>query len=159
MCLVFFIPYLCIGIPLLGFFETDISLVALFFLAVFALTAAFTSIFTLIAMLNQNKAVVAILCILIAFVLYMMGPLFSSSAQSRPPSAAHPIAANDETASAQIALGQTVHFIYDFTPGGQAIQCTAMEADYLPVLPVYSMIIVLITTGAGLFFFRKKDLK
>ena len=50
----FFIAYLCVGIPLLGFFEMEIKLVLLFALAGFVLAIAFASIFTLISMLNHN---------------------------------------------------------------------------------------------------------
>lgn len=37
MCAMFFIPYLCIGIPLLGFFEMDIKMVLLFAITVLCL--------------------------------------------------------------------------------------------------------------------------
>ena len=69
MCAAFFIAYLCIGIPLLGFFEMDIKQVLLFTLAVFVLAIAFASIFTLISMLNHNKAITAVVCILLAFLM------------------------------------------------------------------------------------------
>lgn len=57
MCMAFFIPYLCIGIPLLGFFEMDIKIVLLFAVTVLMTAIVFSSIFTLISMLNNNKAV------------------------------------------------------------------------------------------------------
>ena len=69
MCAAFLIAYLCVGIPLLGFFEMGIKLVLLFTLAVFVLSIAFASIFTLISMLNHNKAITAVVCILLAFLL------------------------------------------------------------------------------------------
>lgn len=69
MCVMFFIPYLCIGIPLLGFFELDIKIVLSFVATVLMLAIVFSSIFTLISMLNHNKAVTAIICILFAFLL------------------------------------------------------------------------------------------
>ncbi len=82
MCAVFFLPYLCIGIPLLGFFELDISPILLFALTVFVLAVAFTAIFTMIAMLNHNKTFSAVVCILLAFGLLLTGAFLSSQLQA-----------------------------------------------------------------------------
>ena len=68
-----FIPYLCIGIPLLGFFEMDIKIVLLFAVTVLMTAIVFSSIFTLISMLNNNKAVTAVICILTAFLFLIIG--------------------------------------------------------------------------------------
>ena len=73
MCTAFFIAYLCVGIPLLGFFEMEIKLVLLYALAVFVLSVAFASIFTLISMLSHNKAITAVVSILLAFLLLLAG--------------------------------------------------------------------------------------
>lgn len=54
---------------------------------------------------------------------------------------------------------EVVQFLYDFVPGGQALQCVSLEANNIVVLPVYSLIIIILTTGIGMFFFRKKELK
>ena len=73
LCAGFFTPYLCIGIPLLGFFTVDLKIVLLFAVTVIALSAAFSSIFALAAMLNSNKAATAVLCVLMAFLLLFAG--------------------------------------------------------------------------------------
>ena len=73
MCIVFFVPYLCIGIPLLGFFNMATKIVMLFVLTAFLLAIAFSSIYTLISMLNHSKAITAVICILFAFLLLFMG--------------------------------------------------------------------------------------
>ncbi len=52
-----------------------------------------------------------------------------------------------------------VQFFYDFVPGGQEIQCMSLEAINIERLPIYSLIIVSLTTGAGVIFYKKKDLK
>lgn len=54
---------------------------------------------------------------------------------------------------------KTVQFFYDFLPGGQVVQCTSLETENLSLLPVYSLVIVVLTTSAGMFFFKKKELK
>lgn len=50
-------------------------------------------------------------------------------------------------------------FIYDFLPAGQAIQYTTMNAVHLWQMPLYSLIISIGTTAAGVFIFRHKDIK
>ena len=52
-----------------------------------------------------------------------------------------------------------VQFFYDFIPGGQVMQCMSLEAVNIAALPVYSVIIIVLTTGTGVFFFKKKELK
>ncbi len=73
MSIMFFLPYLCIGVPMLGFFVMDMKLVLLFSLAALMLAVAFSSIFTLVSMLSHNKAITAITCILLAFLLLFAG--------------------------------------------------------------------------------------
>ena len=54
---------------------------------------------------------------------------------------------------------EIVQFFYDVNPGGQAIQCSTMQVVNLTRLPIYSLVIVILTTGAGVWIFKKKDLK
>ena len=119
MCIVFFVPYLSVGIPLLGFFVADMKMIVMIGITVLVLSVTFASLFTLVAMLSQNKAIIAVACILFSI----------------------------------------VQFIYDVNPGGQAIQCSTMQVVNLTRLPIYSLVIVILTTGAGVWIFKKKDLK
>ena len=54
---------------------------------------------------------------------------------------------------------EIVQFFYDVNPGGQAIQCSTMQPVNLTRLPIYSLAIIVLTTGAGVWIFKKKDLK
>lgn len=54
---------------------------------------------------------------------------------------------------------EVVQFLYDFIPGGQVAQCMSMEEVNIEKLPIYSLMIVVLSTGVGLIFFKKKDLK
>ncbi len=167
MCVMFFLPYLCLGIPLLGFFKINIELVFLFTMTVFMLSVAFSSIFTLISMLNHNKALTDVSCILLAFGLLFIGAYLNSLLNAPK---VIPIYILDEKnipiASQELnpyylegEKREAVQTLYDIIPGGQAIQCTSLEAVNLPLLPVYSFIIIGLTTGIGLYYFKKKDLK
>ena len=54
---------------------------------------------------------------------------------------------------------EIVQTLYDINPGGQAIQCATMAAVNPPRLPLYSLGIIVLATGAGCALFRKRDLK
>lgn len=166
MCAAFFIAYLCIGIPLLGFFEMDIKQVLLFTLAVFVLAIAFASIFTLISMLNHNKAITAVVCILLAFLLLFAGAQFNKMLNEPETNMGLMMTDNgqeyQEIPNPNYLEGgerKVVQFLYDFVPGGQALQCVSLEANNITVLPAYSLIIIVLTTGFGVFFFKKTELK
>ena len=166
MCAAFFIAYLCIGIPLLGFFEMDIKQVLLFTLAVFVLAIAFASIFTLISMLNHNKAITAVVCILLAFLLLFAGAQFNKMLNEPETNMGLMMTDNgqeyQEIPNPNYLEGgerKVVQFLYDFVPGGQALQCVSLEVNNITVLPAYSLIIIVLTTGFGVFFFKKKELK
>lgn len=167
MCFAFFIPYLCVGIPLLGFFTSDIKLILLIGLAFLVLVITFTSIFTLVAMLCQNKAIIAIVCILLSFGLLFSGSLLNKVLNAPQAISSYSIDQNGKTTITEVknpkyldgTKRKIAQFFYDVVPGGQAIQCYTMEAVNLPLLPIYSLIIIVLTTGAGVIIFKKKDLR
>ncbi len=166
MCIVFFVPYLCIGIPLLGFFNMATKIVMLFVLTAFLLAIAFSSIYTLISMLNHSKETTAVICILFAFLLLFVGGQLNKMLNEPEMNMGLVVTENGQEYEEipnphYLNEGErkTVQFIYDFIPGGQVIQCISLEAANLPLLPLYSFIIILSTTGIGLIGFKKKDLK
>lgn len=167
MCAMFFLPYLCLGIPMLGFFEMKIPFVLLLALTVFLLAISFTSIFTLISMLNHNKAMTAVLCILLAFGLLLLGTTLYRMLDAPETLPSYYVGENGETSMEEVpnpkfltgTKREVIQAFYDIVPGGQAIQCAANEAVNLYRLPLYSVILIVVTTTVGLLFFRKKELK
>lgn len=166
MSIMFFFPFLCIGVPLFGFFEMDIKLVLLFSLTALVLAVVFSSIFTLISMLNRNKAITAIICILLVVLFLVVGTqmnkmldepktnigLIMTEAGQKYEELPNPKYLGDKERN-------IVQFFYDFIPGGQVVQCMTLDAINIARLPIYSLIITILTTGAGVIFFKKKDLK
>lgn len=128
--------------------------------------AVFSSIFTLISMLNNNKAVTAVICILTAFLFLIIGAQLHKMLSEPETNMALVMTDNgqeyQELPNPKFLDGggrKTVQFFYDFLPGGQVVQCTSLETENLSLLPVYSLVIVVLTTSAGMFFFKKKELK
>lgn len=165
MSSMFFVPYLCIGIPLLGFFRMEIQLFLLFSLAALMVAVAFSSIFTLISMLCHNKTITAVLCIFSAFLLLFVGVWLNMMLSNFENTIRWSVTeTGQESAEPQILKYleeekyNAVQFFYDFLPGGQAIQCASLEAANIERLPIYSLIIIILTTGTGVVFYQKKDL-
>jgi len=166
ICCVFFFVYLCVGIPLLGGFSIDRKIVFQLFLTVIFLSVAFSAIYNLIAMSSSNKAVTVVMCILLAFLFLFIGiqlnKMLSQPEMVLGMKMKEGVQAYEEFPNPNYLNAEerkVVQFAYDFIPGGQVAQCVAMDAVNLPLLPVYSFIIALITTGIGLLIFKKKDLK
>ena len=135
--------------------------------AVLLLVAAFTSIFTLVAMICQNKAVVSVACLLLAFGLLLVGSFLNNMLQAPKTIPVYTMSENNEPVVSEEpnprylegTEREIVQTFYDVLPGGQAVQCTTLEVVHLPRLPLYSILIMISTTGIGLFCFQKKDLK
>lgn len=166
---IYYITYLCIGIPLLGLFHTDLRVILLFTVIVVMLCTAFSSLFTMIAMLNPSKAIAAIICIISTFLLITAGTYTYSQLQQPEtiPYYNYDFATGDAKLEKNIENPNSLkgtkrkvyQFLHDFLPGGQIIQCTSMEAENPPILPIYSGIIFIITTTTGAIIFRRKDIK
>ncbi len=171
MCIAYLIPYLAAGIPLMGFFNIDhISTIWILLGCSLMLIIALASIFTLVSMLNQNKALSAVICILGLFVLLIAGIMINNQL-SQPeyydeyayidpdtkelvtePSMANPF-------YIQGTQRKIYEFLNDFLPGSQIVRLSSMDVPYPGILSMYSGIIAIAATSLGIFFFRKEDIK
>ncbi len=167
MYAIYFLPYLCIGIPLLGSFASGTKMILLMGLTVFLLAIVFSSIFTLISMLCHNKAIVTVICILLAFAFLLTGIILHAMLDAPKTHSTYTMDENNDLVHEEVpnpkyldgTKREMIQTLYDINPGGQAIQGELMEAVNIERLPVYSMLIIVITTGLGVIFFKKKDLK
>lgn len=155
----------------------EISSVLMFFLCTFLLTVSYPSIYTLIAMLTSNKAISSIICVSIAFIFIFVGGFLNGQLQkTQVPGNAYMVNSQDTVAD-KVQQDQNIlhdsqnniymiqgtkrkiyHFLYDFIPGGQAVQLF-MSYKIPWQLGLYSVIMAVGATGFGLLFFNKKDLK
>lgn len=168
MCLSFIIAVSAFGIPIIGFLRTDLKAILMMLLGSILMVLAFCSIFTLISMLVQSKAIVAVISIIGVFILllaasYIMtrldapefydGYVFTDSLGT---------SYTDQTPNPKFLEGteRTIYqFVLDFLPTGQGLQITSISALHLWQMPLYSLIITAFTTTVGVLFFRKKDIK
>ena len=168
MCLAFIAVYLGVGIPLFGGFHLSAQHVVTMVLGIFVMSLAFAGIFTMIAMLNQNKAVAAVACIMSAFLLLCAGVYINASLNEPETYSGYVMMENghvtkeEEKPNAHYLRGtkrEVYEFLYDFLPGGQAMQFSEGQADHIWQMMLYSGIVLAGTTGAGLILFKRKNLK
>lgn len=157
----------CAGFPLLGGFAMGARAALLFVLSAIVIDIAFTSLFTLTAMLIQNKAAQSVAAVIGAFVL-LMGAAFLHSSLSSPEMVSDYIM--DETGEVKQTdpvpnpsyisgtKREIYEFLMEFLPSGQDI--LLMNGDF-PMTRAFSydVLILFATTGVGIFAFRKKDIK
>lgn len=170
MCIAFFLPYLGLGIPMLGSFHMEKDIVFWLFLTVVGLSMAFAALYNLIAMLNTNKAVTSSICILLTFLFLFLG--FQLRGMLNQPEIVSGLAYDENGVAYQEVEDypnpsylkgwerKTVRFVYNLIPGGQVAQCVGRGvSDDLSVLPIFSLGLIVVTTGIGVFCFDKKDLR
>ena len=155
-----------IGIPLFGGITMSISKLIMLLGCIFVTVMSYSSIFTFIAMMISNKTITAITTIMLAFGLMMIALtcLNIVNAQEYIQDASM---INGEMKFEEIknpkypseSKKKVCQTLLDINPAGQMFQLAGRTAPNLKVLPLYSLGIVVIFTGAGLVLFKKKELK
>lgn len=173
MCLAYIASCCAVGLPLLGGFKeigagTVISMV----LGTLLTACAYGAIFTLIAMLCQSKSGAAVICLVLMMVMLFAG-VFIQSRLSEPEIDSGYAMFDTETGQMVFKeeprpnpsyVGGTTRVVFEFLnkflPHGQAIHYSNLEVeDPLWEMPLYSLIIIAATTGAGAVLFKKKDIR
>lgn len=174
MCLGCLLSSLLVGIPTLGFFHMELSVVFLQGLCVFSLSAAYAAIFCFIAMLNTNRTVTAIISILLSFFLLFAGTTVSNRLDQSQyyyiPDASLGIGEIDDGEDSEWILNpdylegterRAYEIAFEVLPGGQSLQLSGMvneNSRYMEML-FASFAWVVLSCGCGLAYFRKKDLR
>ncbi len=176
MCSVNLLLCFIVGTPLLGFFAADMKNVLFFVADSFIMMIAFSAIYTFISMLCSSKAVSGIICVLGVFVCFCVS-IFISSELSLPESyleyyiddgytqeELEDIIAKGDDKNPFYVRGtkrQIYEFLDVFLPTGQVLYIVNFDLNpkHLNQIPIYSILIMIATTGGGLICFQKKDLK
>lgn len=168
MCLAYLIPRLCIGIPLLGFFSDAAFPVVLGHIgAIFVLAVAFTAVCTAVAMLCQNKATTAVICILGVFILLFFGAYIHAKLAEPEYYEAYYYGMDEEAEDATLTPNpsyvsgtkrEIYQFLHDFLPGNQAMQLSCLSAIHLWKMSFYSILIAIAATGTGIYIFYRENI-
>lgn len=170
MCLAYLIPALAVSALLCRSDTTDFRMLLLMILYSFVLTLAFTSLYTLAGMICQNKALTAVITILV-ICFFSVASIYISAKLNEPETYPEISALADGrtvTSARQVpnpgyvrgTQREVYQFLNDFLPTGQSVILTRGDTEAsTPLLPVYSACIAVAASGIGIFIFRKKDIK
>lgn len=169
MCTSAVAPGLCMGIPLLGGFEMGWNRAILFFVSVYALSLAWTALFTLVAMLVSSRTISAVEAIILALTLLMAGTYIEGRLEAQPTIQGYALTVGGEVVEAEESpnpaylpegpVRNTFQFLNDFSPGGQTLKHINRTAGNQEMMIVYDAVFFLTATAAGLLLFKRKDLK
>lgn len=165
----FLLADLALGLPLLGGFVID-KRILLMLAGSIVTMLAFSAIFTLISMLCQNKTTGVCICLILFCVMFFMamdiaqrleepefyeGYTYMTDAGVTEHEDAQPNP-NYLTGTKR----EVYEFLQDFLPCNQMYQYTMMHSEIdTRRLMLYSLSIIIVVTAAGIFVFRKKDVK
>lgn len=159
------VAMIVIGVPRLGFFEVSIGHILLYSFAAIMMIFALAAIYTLLCLLITNKATAAVICVLVSFALFFFSVRINSKLKEIKYSEGNmnitttieslEMSGNDK----KISKKDLYQFLYDFVPNCQGMQIGMQNSNNLWMLPIYSASIIVVTSGLGIFLFRKKDLK
>lgn len=165
----YLIVYTTIGMPLFGVETTTWKEFGFSLLVSILIIVAFSSICTMLSMCIQNRTIVMCITIIGVFLL-LFGAIYLFSSLSQPPvwvsyfiqDEAGNITKMPEEVNLQYISGikrDIYTFLFDLNPAGQGFQLAQGMPSMNWWLPVYSLIISIGTTVAGLAIFHKKDIK
>ncbi len=164
--ILFMLIVAAIGVPLFGTFTMQISSFFKVVGCILATTMAYSSIFTFIAMMISNKAITAIVSIMLAFGL-MMSALTCLSILSMQEFIQSASLVDGEMKFEEVPnpkypsenKKKICQILLDINPAGQMFQLAGRTSPNIKLLPIYSLSIIIIFTGTGLLLFKKKELK
>lgn len=165
----YLLVYAGIGMPLFGVRNTTWKDFGFSLLISILLIVAFSSICTMLSMCIQNRTIVMCVTIIGVFLL-LFGAIYLFSSLSQPPvwesyliqDEAGNITTMPEEVNTQYISGikrEIYTFLFDLNPAGQGFQLAQGITSANWWLPVYSLMISIGTTIAGLAIFHKKDIK
>lgn len=167
-CLAAVVTGLCVGVPLLGWFQNaGPGMIMLYVLLALATTWVCAALYTFLSIVVASRGVAITLCILLAFGLILLGQyLYLALSQEEVLTAffytdTGEMAVSEQPNPAYLTgfARQVYQFFYELTPGGQAYQILDMSAQSPLRMLGYSGLVFVLITGLGLAIFQKKDVK
>lgn len=177
MCAAFLVPACIFGIPRLGFFVAPWYQVVIVSLSCLLVTGVWCALYSFVCLCCHNKAVNAIVCLLLVFVFFVLAFWLTAILDEHKmiyeivgfDSAGQPLLNSDGRPVHRMApnplyidgaLRECIEFLRDLLPSGQALQYTAAAGiRYFYRKPLISLCTILVCTLAGTFIFQKKDIR
>lgn len=169
LCLAYAVPATVLSLLLLGPAQATAGAFLMVGLLSALVAAAISSVYVLVSMACQHKAVTSVVCLVIAIVLFIAA-MTISNALSQPPTyegmvtfTENGMETLDDSVPNPAYLTGTKRAVYeflnDFLPVNQAIQCNSMEVANPLRFALCGLGIILASIFGGLGLFARKDLK
>lgn len=155
MCVSYMLANVIVGIPLIGSLTIPAEKVLVIISGSLITVVAFCSIFTMVSLLVSSKAAAAVICIVAMFI----SIAFLNEVQKILD---NPKTWYDGTANTAYVGGEErarLEFLYNVLPTGQEMQYSRRNIKNMNEMCLYSIGVTVISTGAGVFFFRRKNIK
>ena len=166
-CLSCLTSTLAFGLPLLGAPVAGLQTLCPLLFGSLLLALAFAAIYTMVGMVCSNKAAVAVIC-LVALMLLMIGSSWVVAMLAEPEFYENYTLTDGEmevienVRNPRYPTGvwrDVLEFLNDFLPTGQSMQYSQTQVAHPWLLVLWSFLIALGTTLAGVLVFRRKDIQ
>lgn len=167
MIAAFLAPYCALGVFLLDApISTAGDMISLICISIFT-AIAYASVYNMLGMLITKKSASAVLCLILFLGLCILAGVIQSKLNAPEFIQAYNMTSNGIELPAptpnpkylQPDARKIYQFVFDALPTGQSIQLSEFTVVHPYLLALYSTVISIVTTAAGIFVFRKKDLK
>lgn len=170
ICLSYILAAMIPGLILLGFSEGVMGEMLQVFFLILLMTAAFSAVFTMLSMLNQNKALNCVIVLIGVFVMLMFSAYIFQSLDS-PEMWEEYVYLDKETGEIVTEPAEpnpfyvsgtkreVYEFLMQFLPTGQSYLIMTGDLSHAKEMAAYSVFIIIGSSAAGMYCFRRKDIK
>ncbi len=170
ICLSYILAAMVPGLILLGFSEGVMGEMLQVFFLILLMTAAFSAVFTMLSMLNQNKALNCVIVLIGVFVMLMFSAYIFQSLDS-PEMWEEYVYMDKETGEIVTEPAEpnpfyvsgtkreVYEFLMQFLPTGQSYLIMTGDLSHGKEMAAYSVLIIIGSSAAGMYCFRRKDIK
>ena len=155
LCFSYILANIVIGVPLIGTLETPLPKVLLILAGSLLTVIAFCSVFTMISLLIQSKAIAPVVCIVAMF----LSIAFFNEVQRILDQPEFWYDGTVNTAYVDGTEREVLEFLYNAIPAGQEMQYSRRSTENIGEMAAYAAGLTVITTGIGAFFFNRKDIR
>ena len=164
-CVVYMLSAM-LGVPFAGWLTVDWKIILMTLVGSLVLEAAFSALYTAIAMNCSHKATTAIICILFFFAMMIASTCVFARLDAAPEHLAYQMVDGEFVSSMEPNpkyLRGTERAVYEFfsdlIPTGQAVKYEILEFTHPLRMMLCALGITAVSTGAGMLLFRRKNLK
>ena len=158
-----------LGLPLLGATKVSFPVVLSWIAGLYALSAVYAAVFTLLSVLTDRRAALAACAILLSAVLLVVGAYIAGRLEALPTIAGYTMSINGVLQPAEAVpnpayvpegpmrtLLQTIH---NLLPGDQSFQFASCSVGQPMALIAWDAVLLMVLIGAGLLIFQRRNLK